>query len=226
MKEKRVNKRGQSKRRSDKKMRQTRAQIKGTELKKKHNETKSKRPSSSSFSLNDNSFSTNNCPPISLKCCSSSEKHAIIKEFDTLTSDISFNHCYCCKRVAINLCMVSRSTEAVCSDCKTHRNFDPIQENLLPVWFSADEQPMYHVPNELSYLQEELLIQMVSPYVPFVHIKNGTLGIKGHVCSFPQRVQDLYTTLPRISNSATFVKMVRSFKGEEDKFGVKSFFVR
>jgi hypothetical protein len=106
------------------------------------------------------------------------------------------------------------------------RNFDAIQENLLPVWFSADEQPMYHVPNELSYLQEGLLIQMVSPYVPFVHIKNGTLGIKGHVCSFPQRVQDLYTTLPRLPNSATFVKMVRSFKGEEDEFGVKSFFVR
>jgi hypothetical protein len=45
----------------------------------------------------------------------------------------------------------------------------------------ADGQPMYHVPNELSCLQEgeKLLIQMVSPYVPFVHIKNGTLGIKG-----------------------------------------------
>jgi hypothetical protein len=62
---------------------------------------------------------------------------------------------------------------------------------------------------------------MVSPYVPFLHIKNGTLGIKGHICSFPQRVQDLYSTLPMLQNSATFVKMVRSFKGEEGKFGVK-----
>jgi hypothetical protein len=67
---------------------------------------------------------------------------------------------------------------------------------------------------------------MVSPYVPFVHIKNGTRGIKGHVWSFPQRVQDLYTTLPRLPSSATFVKMIRSFKGEEGEFGVKSFFVR
>jgi hypothetical protein len=87
---------------------------------------------------------------------------------------------------------------------------------------------MYHVPNEVSCLQEgeKLLIQMVSPYVPFVHIKNGTLGIKGHVCSFPQRVNDVYTTLPRLPSSAIFVKMVRSFKGEEGKFDVKSFFVR
>jgi hypothetical protein len=156
----------------------------------------------------------------------SSEKHAIIKEFDTLTSDVGFNHCYYCMRVAINLCMVSQSTEAMCSDCKVHRNFDPIHKNLLPVWFSADGQPMYHVPNELSCLQEgeKLLIQMVSPYVPFLYIKNGTLGIKGYVCSFPQRVQDFYTTLPRLPNSATFVKLVRSFKGEEGKFGVKSFF--
>lgn len=228
MKEKRVIKRKQSKRKFAKKMRQTRAQIKGDELEKKRNKTKSERNSPPSFSFNEDLFSTNNCPPINLKCCSRSEKSAIIKEFDTLTSDIGFNHCYCCKRVAINLCMVSRSTEAVCSDCKAHRNFDPIQENLLPVWFSADGQAMYHVPNELSCLREgeKLLIQMVSPYVPFLHIKNGTLGIKGHVCSFPQRVQDLYTTLPRLPNSATFVKMVRSFKGEEGEFGVKSFFVR
>jgi hypothetical protein len=174
MKEKRVIKWKQSKRKFAKKMRQTRAQIKGDELEKKCNKTKSERNSPPSFSLNEDLFSTNKCPPISLKCCSSSEKHAIIKEFDTLTSDIGFNHCYCCKRVAINLCMVSRSTEAVCSDCEAHRNFDPIQENLLPVWFCADGQPMYHVPNELSCLQEgeKLLIQMVSPYVPLLHIKN------------------------------------------------------
>jgi hypothetical protein len=62
--------------------------------------------------------------------------------------------------------------------------------------------------------------------IPFVHIKNGILGLKGHVCSFPQRVQDLYTILPRLPSSATFVKMIRSFKGEESEFGVKSFFVR
>jgi hypothetical protein len=151
MKEKRVTKRRQSKSRSDKKMRQTTAQIKGEELEKGAMK-QSKRNSPPSFSLNEDSFSTNNCPPISLKCCWSSEKHAIIKEFNTLTSDIGFNHCYCCKRVAINLWMVSQSTEAVCSDCKAHRNFDTIQENLLPVWFSADGQPMYHVPNELSCL--------------------------------------------------------------------------
>jgi hypothetical protein len=107
MKEKRVIKWKQSKRKFAKKMRQTRAQIKGDELEKKCNKTKSERNSSPSFSFNEDLFSTNNCPPINLKCCSRSEKSAIIKEFDTLTSDIGFNHCYCCKRVAINLCMVS-----------------------------------------------------------------------------------------------------------------------
>jgi hypothetical protein len=118
LKEKRVTKQKQSKRKFAKKMRQTKAQIKGDEFEKKCNE-KSRRRAPSSFSLHDDFFSTNNCPPISLKCCSSSKKHAIIKEFETLTTDISFNHCHCCKIVAINLCMASRSTEAVCSDCKT-----------------------------------------------------------------------------------------------------------
>ncbi len=56
--------------------------------------------------------------------------------------------------------------------------------------------------------------------------KNETLAIKGYFCSFPQSVQDLYTNLPMLPSSATFVKMVRNFKGGEGKFCVKSFTVR
>ena len=96
---------------------------------------------------------------------------------------------------------------------------------MLPIWFDEDGTPMFHVPEELRVLREgeKLLIQMVSPYVPFVHIKNGTLGMKGHVCSFPQRVQDVCTTLPRLPTEATFVKMVRHFKGSDGEFVSRRF---
>jgi hypothetical protein len=67
MKEKRVIKQKQSKRNFAKKMRQTRAQIRGDELEKRCNKTKGEKNSPCSFSLNEDSFSTNNCPPISLK---------------------------------------------------------------------------------------------------------------------------------------------------------------
>jgi hypothetical protein len=55
--------------------------------------------------------------------------------------------------------------------------------------------------------------------------KNGTLGIKGRLL-ISSKSTDHYTILPRLPSSATFVKMVRNFKGEEGKFGVKSFTIR
>jgi hypothetical protein len=103
-----------------------------------------------------------------------------------------------------------------------------MDENLVPYWTDDDGQKQFDVPIELSCLREgeKLLIQMVSPYVPFVHIKNGTLGLKGHVCSFPQNVQDVCTKLPRLPSEAKFVKMVRNFKNSDGEFGVKAFTVR
>jgi hypothetical protein len=130
--------------------------------------------------------------------------------------------------MGINLTM-SSANSTVCADCSSHpESYNPIQENMLPLWFDDNGTPMFTVPGELSDMREgeKLLIQMNAPYVPFVHIKNGTLGIKGHVCSFPQRVQDSVTSLPRVPNSAVFVKMVRQFKSEDGEFGIKSFVIQ
>jgi hypothetical protein len=51
-------------------------------------------------------------------------------------------------------------------------------------------------------------------------------GHKGTCLLISSKSTGSLYNLPRLPNSATFVKMVRSFKGEEGKFGVKSFFVR
>ena len=58
---------------------------------------------------------------------------------------------------------------------------------------------------------ETLLIQRVSPLVPLVHIRNGTLGLKGHVCSFMQDVNQVATSLPNLPKDVKAVKMIRSF---------------
>ena len=59
---------------------------------------------------------------------------------------------------------------------------------MFPIWIDEDSHVHYEVPTELKKLNiaEILLIQRVAPLVPLVHIRNGTLGIKGHVCSFMQ----------------------------------------
>jgi hypothetical protein len=45
---------------------------------------------------------------------------------------------------------------------------------------------MFDLPKELAHLTmaEKLLIQRVSPLVPVIHIKNGILGVRGHIVSF------------------------------------------
>jgi hypothetical protein len=120
--------------------------------------------------------------------------------------------------------------EDICSSCKTQGSSTSslFLEELLPFWVDDDGVIQFHVPEELSCLREgeKLLIQMISPYVPLVHIRNGTLGSKGHVCSFPQNVQEVCTHLPRIPSSVEFVKMVRKFKNDDGDFGIKAFTIR
>jgi hypothetical protein len=103
-----------------------------------------------------------------------------------------------------------------------------LKENLLPVWYDEKGRPRFDQPKELTSLRlgEQLLIQMAAPYVPLVHIKNGTLGIRGHVCSFPQRIADIANKLPRLPADVTHVKMVRSFRNEDNEIGTKAFVIR
>jgi hypothetical protein len=166
---------------------------------------------------------------IALQHCSEQQKDEVIKNFETIMSDLTHNFCSRCKRVGLNLKMAKVTGGiSLCTSCSSNPDVDLVEENLLPIWTEDDGNVRYDIPEELSCLQEgeKLLIQMVSPYVPLVHIKNGTLGLKGHVCSFPQRIGDVCTTLPRLPTEAKFVKMIRHFKGEDGHFGVKSFIVR
>jgi hypothetical protein len=165
---------------------------------------------------------------VKLSFATQNTKNVSINKFETFMSDLHLNHCNRCKRVGMDLKMSSGKINDICCDCKLHPYFDPVSANMVPVWFDEINSPVFTVPLELCDLREgeKLLIQMIAPYVPLVHIKNGTLGIKGHVCSFPQQVQDVCTSLPRLPETAVFVKMVRSFKAEDGNFGVKSFTIR
>ena len=63
---------------------------------------------------------------------------------------------------------------------------------------------------------EKMLIQRLSAFIPLHHIKNGTLGIKGHVCCFPQDIMEICKELPRLPKDLTVVKILKTFKEEID----------
>ena len=121
--------------------------------------------------------------------------------------------CNCC-----SLVMKISSRGTICSKC--HGNHDYSCENaMIPLWEDQFGMQQNKVPEELSSLSigEKLLIQRVSPLVPIVHIKNGTLGIKGHVCSFMQDISGIAETLPLLPEKVKAIRMIRSYESSGSK---------
>ena len=117
-----------------------------------------------------------------------------------------------------------------CQKCKNEKIKDKshyINQNRQPIWyeFNADGTkvcddngvpiPQYHIPEELSNLTmaEKLLIRRFCPFIPSVHLKNGTLGLKGHCICFPQDVNEVCNTLPQLK--CQVVKYIREIGNGE-----------
>ena len=58
-------------------------------------------------------------------------------------------------------------------------------------------------------LAKKMLLQLVSPFIPQQYINNGTFGIRGHVCCFPQDIGEVASVLPRLPSNIKMVKLVR-----------------
>jgi hypothetical protein len=57
-----------------------------------------------------------------------------------------------------------------------------------------------------------MLIQLNLPFIPLQHIKNGTFGLSGHVCSFEQDLEEFVNRLPRHRNDTTMLKVIKAAK--------------
>lgn len=126
-------------------------------------------------------------------------------------------HCKCCHRIRLKQTI---NKNGICLSCKRHANPSYFIENdALPVWYPLGDkanEPQYHIPIELQNLTlaEKMLIQRVSPFVPLQHIKNGVMGIKGHVCAFEQDIKSTVSKLPRPMNSVDIIHIEQSIRSE------------
>ena len=57
-----------------------------------------------------------------------------------------------------------------------------------------------------------MLLQMAKLFIPLVHIKQGVMGIRGHVCAFPQNVSEVADTLPRLPEDVTIIRVIQKSK--------------
>jgi len=142
---------------------------------------------------------------------------------------LNVNHSCCSNCFETRIEMKTTITTSICSRCQRKIEKDAYNgENImLPTWTDDNGQIQHHIPPELEFLSiaEVLLIQRVSPLVPLAHLRNGVLGLKGHVCSFMQDVNHVATRLPKLPTEVNAIKMIRSFTDMNGTNQVKVFIV-
>ena len=124
--------------------------------------------------------------------------------------DLQCQYCHC-----LYLSDNSRNKIFTCKTCHSYHVSRKDLKKIIhpPIWLDGGKKERYDLPTELKDLRvgEQLLIQLYSPYVPVVHIKNGTLGIKGHCISFIQDIGAVANSLPRVNSKVIrFVKQLNS----------------
>ena len=105
-----------------------------------------------------------------------------------------------------------------CTECtgKGYKMDYYLKKKALPVWIDENNKTHYELPECLLKLTlgEKMLIQKVAPFVPLQHIKNGTLGLQGHTCAFPQDIKGFVSTLPRMPMDVTVIQVLKNIKTE------------
>ena len=129
--------------------------------------------------------------------------------FESTMTQLSYKKCDICHQRRLKIIV----TDGVCSRCKSQKgNYTFCHGNkTLPTWIQ-NNIIKYSVPPELQNLTiaEKLLIQRVSPLIPVIHIKNGSVGSRGHVVSFYQDISGICNELPKLPSDVSVVKVLRS----------------
>ena len=121
-----------------------------------------------------------------------------VSEFEKEMINLHFNHCNICRRRELSLPV---NKHGLCNRCakekKGHHKYSD-GNVALPTWIDRDGRKRYVIPKVLLDLDlaERLLIQQVSPFISVIHIKNGSMGSRGHVVSFYQDITNICTVFP------------------------------
>ena len=141
-------------------------------------------------------------------------KDASIRLFESRMENLNHSFCVCCHKVSLNMKVNKKN---VCTVCVPFKDTDYyLKRNSLPVWYDDNGIVQYHVPECLKDLSiaEKMLIQLASPFVPLKHIKNGTMGLTGHVCAFQQDIEGFVNTLPRSIQETTMISLIKVVMNE------------
>lgn len=130
-------------------------------------------------------------------------------QFETTMLQLSYKKCNICHQRRLKMIV----SDGICSRCRSQKGkYTFCHENkTLPTWMNGN-MVKYSIPKELQNLTiaEKLLIQRISPLIPVIHIKNGSVGSRGHVVSFFQDISGICSELPKLPSEVSVVKVLRS----------------
>ena len=150
-----------------------------------------------------------------------------VKMFESKYQSLSHFCCQYCQMTGMTI-RPSCKDDAICTTCQaSHANREDMIKNL-PIWYDKKGAVQFHLPDELKCLREgeKLLIQQVAVYVPLLHLQDGQIGSRGHVCSFVQDISSICTVLPRLPDDVHFVKVVKKYFQEGGQLASKMFVIR
>jgi len=116
----------------------------------------------------------------------------------------------------------------VCNSCFLDGTKFTTTNKVIPYWVDSDGKEHTKVPEELKSLTlaEKGMIALASPHMTLVHLKNGTLGSRGHVCSVEQSICEVAYTLPRLPKDVKIIRVARSGRKANQEHELKVFKVR
>ena len=147
--------------------------------------------------------------------------------FESKCQSLSHFFCKCCRMVGLNI-KKSTKCSSLCTTCQASHATKESMIKDLPIWYDETGAVQFLLPEELKCLREgeKLLIQQVAAYVPLLHLKDGQIGSRGHVCSFVQDISSVCTVLPRLPDDVHFVKVVKQYLQEGGTISNKMFVIR
>jgi hypothetical protein len=142
-------------------------------------------------------------------------------------SKLSFDVCHVCD--GCHLTKMSRTTvkfghitkreyKPICGSCAHNPERNASQNRVIPYWLDRHGTIHTNVPGELNDLTfaEKQLIELSSSHMSFIHLKNGTLGSRGHCVSVEQKISELFTTLTRKPGDINLLNIRRSGRSSDN----------
>jgi hypothetical protein len=105
-----------------------------------------------------------------------------------------------------------RENKPICGSCAHNPARNTTQNWVIPYWLDRHRTIHTNVPGELNDLtfDERQLIALASIHMSLIHLKNVTLGSRGHCVSVEQKISELLTTLPRKPGDLNILNVMRS----------------